>query len=39
MLDFLRDIFGRYTPLWVLGGIAVAAILMAIFGLNFGWKP
>ena len=34
MLDFLRDIFGRYTPLWILGGVAILVVLMVVFGIK-----
>jgi hypothetical protein len=36
MIDFFRDIFGRYTPLIILGVIAAIFVVMIIFGLNFG---
>jgi len=39
MLDFFRNIFGRYTPVWILGGFAVIVVLMVVFGLNFDWFP
>ena len=36
MLDFFRGLFGSYTPIVILGVIAVVFILMLVFGLNFG---
>ena len=36
MIDFFRDIFGRYTPFILLGLVAIVFVLMWVFGLSFG---
>jgi hypothetical protein len=36
MLEFFRNLFGRYTPVILLGIIAVLFVVMIVFGLSFG---
>ena len=36
MIDFFRDLFGRWTPYVILGVLGIIFALMLIFGLNFG---
>ena len=35
MIDFFRNIFGKYTPFILLALIAVLFVVMRYFGLNF----